>query len=331
MKKLNIFYENESKDRWFKYDRYPRAVIRRIVRGKPKLGGHQMVAKELLHGLDILKIPYRLNDYKYIKNNPEEIVCCVTSYLLFKHKFTNPLVLGAVIFSHPSDCPDLLEQFPNIRKIVVPGNWMCDMFKEYYGDKVSVWPVGIDTKKWMPFKKKVKFDFLIYDKIRWEHQSMQESLINPVVKILEEEGYSYQFIQYGHYTHDILIEKLKQSSAVIFLCEHETQGLAYQQILSTNTPILAWERGGVWQDPSYYPHKATFAPVSAVPYWDDTCGEKFYSPADFREKLHLFSNKHKKGFYNPRKYILNNLSLEKCAQQYADIINSEQQKLDLLS
>ena len=44
---------------------------------------------------------------------------------------------------------------------------------------------------------------------------------------------------------------------MIFLCEHETQGIAYQQALSRNVPILAWDRGGDWQDPTYYPERVS--------------------------------------------------------------------------
>ncbi|MEQ1895767.1 MAG: hypothetical protein ABL971_00105 [Vicinamibacterales bacterium] len=62
---------------------------------------------------------------------------------------------------------------------------------------------------------------------------------------------------------------------MIFLCEHETQGIAYQQALSSGVPLLAWDRSGNWKDPSYYPEQVRFEPVSSVPYWDERCGMKF--------------------------------------------------------
>lgn len=319
---LNIFYDEPEKDRWLFLDRYPRRVIRRIVRGKPRNTGHRMVAEELMRGLDKLKIPYRFNDYGYIRKHPDELLCCITSYLLLKHKWPNPVLLGASIFSHPMDCPDLFQQFPNVKKVVVPGEWMRKMFEPSYGDKVQSWPVGIDTEKWRPSEKTSTFNFLIYDKIRWDHEAMEQSLIRPLVAKLEARNVSYHFIRYGHYHHEDLMEKLKISDAVIFLCEHETQGLAYQQILSTGTPILAWDRGGYWQDPVYYPDKVKFGPVSSVPYWDERCGEKFSSVEEFDEKLDHFLEKNNKGHYQSRQYILENLTLEKCAEQYVEICKS---------
>jgi hypothetical protein len=35
---------------------------------------------------------------------------------------------------------------------------------------------------------------------------------------------------------------------MLFLCEHETRGLAYQEALASNVPILAWDTG-FWLDP----------------------------------------------------------------------------------
>jgi hypothetical protein len=109
---------------------------------------------------------------------------------------------------------------------------------------------------------------------------------------------------------------------MIFLCEHETQGIAYQQALSSDVPIFAWDRGGPWQDPSYYPHKVVFGPVTSVPYWDERCGMKFADVHAFRDKWEEFWDGIKSGRFAPRNYILENLTLEKCARRYIDIAES---------
>ena len=103
---------------------------------------------------------------------------------------------------------------------------------------------------------------------------------------------------------------------MVFLCEHETQGIAYQQALACGVPILAWDRGGEWQDPSYYPNKVKFGPVSSVPYWDIRCGVKFSEKDEFSCQLENFLGLLKKNILSPREYILENLTLEKCAEQY---------------
>lgn len=322
---INLFYEEPDPDRWIKFDRYPRKLIRRIFRGKARPGGVMMVALELMKGLDLLNIPYRFNDYNYASENPKELIGVIGKpHLIFKKRFKNPILFGAGVFSHPIECPDFFDKYPEVKKILVPGDWMRNMCEPFYPNKVESWPVGIDCKKWSKKIKKLEsnIDFLIYDKIRWERKLYEAELIIPITSELNRLGLSYSTIQYGHYNHEQLIEKLSNAKAVIFLCEHETQGIAYQQILATDTPILAWDRGGYWQDPHYYPHQVRYRPVSSVPYWDDRCGIKFSSMSNFNEQIKIFCSLFEKNQFQPREYILEHLTLEKCALKYVEIYNS---------
>ena len=319
---LNLFYEEPQADRWFKYDRYPRRLARRLIRGKQRPGGVMMVALNLMKGLDKLNMKYRFNDFSYIRKHPDELACIIGKpQLLFEYKWRNPILFGAGIFSHPVDCPDLLTIYPNVKYLLVPGEWMREMFEHYYGDKVTAWPTGIDTDKWVPNKAENTYDFLIYNKIRWEYEQYEESLLNPIRKALERKNLTFQEIRYGSYEPGELKAKVNTSRAVIFLCEHETQGIAYQQILSTNTPILAWDRGGFWKDPYYYPHQVQYQPVSSVPYWDERCGSKFKTIEDFEPQLNEFQELLSTNRFNARNYILENLTLEKAAKAYYEIAN----------
>jgi len=324
---LNLFYEEPDTDRWIKFDRYPRNIIRRLIRGKPRPGGQQMVAINLMKGLKKIGIPYRINDYRHIKKHPDEIACIIGKpQVLFERQWANPVIFGAAIYSHPIECPQLFVKYPHVKRALVPGGWMREMFEPYYGNKVTAWPVGIDTERWVPsIKQTPEFDFLIYDKVRWDHTAFEENLIKPITRVLEKHNKTYRYIKYGHYQPADLANSISKCKAVIFLCEHETQGLAYQQILSTNTPVLAWDRGGYWQDPYYYPHKVKYQPVSSVPYWDERCGLKFKSADDFESRLIPFFNGLQQ--FNPRSYILENLTLQHCAEHYLTIYKQVQQEL----
>lgn len=285
-----------------------------------------MIAINLMKGLDKIGIPYRFNDYRYIRKHPGEIACIIGKpNVLFEKKWVNPVLFGAGVYSHPIDCLDLFERYPSVKRFLVPGEWMRKMCLPYYGDKVTAWPVGTDTTCWKPYGEDKKIDFLIYNKVRWEYEKQKAELIDPVIKALDQSGKTYQFIKYAEYDHAQLIDKLKISKAVIFLCDHETQGLAYQQILATNTPVLAWDSGGYWQDPHYYPHKVMYQPVSSVPYWDDRCGIKFKEVDDFNDQLTLFLNQI--AAFRPREYIMENLTLEICAEKYLKIYNEVEREL----
>lgn len=106
---------------------------------------------------------------------------------------------------------------------------------------------------------------------------------------------------------------------MVFLCEHETQGFAYLQTLSCGVPILAWDRGGPWQDPSMYPQRVQFSPVTSVPYFDPSCGERFVAATDFQAKLGPFLGQVDAGAYHPRDYVVKHFDLARQAQAYLDL------------
>lgn len=317
---LNLFYEEPDDDRWVRYDRYPRRIVRRLLRGRPTPGGHARVFLNLCAGLDRLGISYRINDYNYIARHPSELACIVGKpFVLDKFAWKNPILLGAATYSHPLDDPNLLRRLP-IKKVLVPGPWMKEMCEPYWGDAVRAWPVGVDTDLWapVPFERK-SVDVLLYDKVRWDHESYEESLIQPIRAALRKRGHSVYEMRYGSYREEEFRKALAQCRAMIFLCEHETQGIAYQQALSCGVPILAWDRQGPWRDPSYYPHKVLYEPVTSVPYWDDRCGLRFSGNSEFESYWDKFWNGVRRSGYAPRNYILENLTLEQCASQYLEI------------
>ena len=318
---INLFYEEPADDRWLPYDRYPRAVIRRLVRGKPLPGGQKMVFLNLLQGMRQLGVPMRINDYRFAKRNPSSLACIIGKpNVLGKMAWRNPILFGSATTSHPIDDPDLFDRLP-VRKALVPGPWSKEMFQSLWGDRVDVWPVGIDTDLWRPSANKT-VDVLIYDKVRWEHDWYESELLQPIRDRLKQGGYSFSEIRYGFYRPQELEMRLAESRAMIFLCEHETQGLAYQQALSCNVPVFAWDRGGPWQDPTYYPHRVVFESVSSVPYWDSRCGLTFKDTAQFQARWGEFWEGVRGNAFTPRDYVLENLTLRHCAQTYLDIARS---------
>ena len=182
-----------------------------------------------------------------------------------------------------------LEVVATVRKVLVPGEWMRQMCEPYYGEAVTAWPVGIDTESWKPHpNSKRTLDFLLYDKVRWEHQNYERMLLEPIRQELRRCRFSYTELCYGYYQEETFRELLGKCRAMIFVCEHETQGIAYQQALACGVPILAWDRGGHWQDPEFYPQRVKFQPVTSVPYWHEQCGQKFAAAADFPKRLNEF-------------------------------------------
>jgi glycosyltransferase involved in cell wall biosynthesis len=317
---LQIFYAEPEADRWLPLDRYPRRLVRRLLRGKPSPGGHRRIFLNLCAGLRRLGVPHRVNDYRHARLHPGELVCIIGKpFLLDRIEWRNPILFGAAVHSHPLDDPQLAQRRP-VRRVLVPGEWMRKMYEPVWNDQVSAWPVGIDTETWRedpPATKRV--DVLLYDKIRWQRQHYEPALLEPIRQMLRNAGLRFTELRYGRYREEQFRARLAESRAMVFLCEHETQGIAYQQALSCGVPIFAWDRGGHWQDPAYYPEKVRFAPVTSVPYWDGRCGLKFGDLAEFASKLGEFWDAVQRGAFAPRCYVLDNLTLERCARQYVEI------------
>jgi glycosyltransferase involved in cell wall biosynthesis len=102
---------------------------------------------------------------------------------------------------------------------------------------------------------------------------------------------------------------------MVFLCEHETQGLAYQEALASNVPILAWDNG-YWLDPLWKRFSKTMIPATSVPYFSPDCGERFADLKAFAPALDRFLERLPS--LQPRKYIAENLTMERSAEIYAD-------------
>jgi hypothetical protein len=323
---LNLFFEDKD-DRWFSGDRHIRRALRRLLLGRPQMNGQLRVFLNLCAGLDRLGIRYRVNDYDYILKHPEELACIIgRSFVLDRIKWTNPILLGVAVYNHPLDDPDLFRRLP-VKSMLVPCDWYADMCRAHWPD-VEAWPVGIDTDAWAPSPAAEKtVDVLLYDKIRWERDRYVPELLEPIRARLKAEGRSFSEIRYGNYTEHDYQAALNRCRAMIFLCEHESQGLACQQALASGIPIFAWDRGGPWQDPDYFPHKVRFERgVSSVPYWDERCGMKFADIRGFKADWQAFWMRSAAGDFTPRDYILDNLTLEKRALQYYEIAQAVMQR-----
>lgn len=322
---LDLFYDEPDPDRWLRFDRYPRRLLRRIVRGKRRPGGQTRVFLNLMAGLDEIGVAYRVNDYRHAVRHPEQLACIIGKpFVLDRIEWRNPILFGAAVFSHPTDDPDLFSRRP-VRKVLVPGPWMEAMCKPYWGERVEAWPVGIDTRLWHPVDPGEKTDaVLLYNKVLWDRPERESDLVQPIRDALAASGQPFVELRYGHYVEDDYRDALRSCRAMIFLCDHETQGIAYQQALSCDVPVMAWDLGGPWRDPTYYPHRVVFDPVSSVPYWDARCGKRFTDAAAFRASWHRFIEQVRAGIFRPREYILENLTLAACAERYVEIARAVQ-------
>jgi hypothetical protein len=232
----------------------------------------------------------------------------------------NPVIFGPGDYGLPDAAAAIAAQ-PKFRKLIQPSDWAVDLYRATCGDKMVAWPVGLDTDQWGDFSAHAKdTDVLIYDKIRWDRDTEVPRVLDHVLQHLDAQGRSYKVVRYGHHHHSEFASALKRSRAMIFLCEHETQGLACQEALSSNIPVLAWDEGAL-VDPILKPFAPPGLVTSSVPYFDSRCGERFKAQ-DFETGFTSFWHGVEASRYRPRQFILDTLSLPRSAENYLSLYGS---------
>ncbi|MEO6054781.1 MAG: hypothetical protein ABIP97_12285 [Chthoniobacterales bacterium] len=311
--------------RWIPGDQYPRKFLRTLLRpwrGRPP-GGLAKVTQNLSLGMEKINQPYQLHrnpdlpkdDFPIgILHGPHDLVRQVGA--------ARRCITGVGIIEFPDQWPTLLKDTQSAFHLQAC-EWAAAYYRPYYGDKVRIWPVGIDTDACAPQSNVTKeFDFLVYNKLRWPQESPEPQLREHCLQTLTDRGLSFTEIAYGRYPkgkENSYHALLARSKAVLFLCENETQGIAYNEALSMGIPMLAWNPGK-WLDPNRHTHGLSDWPASSVPYWDERCGEQFHEIADFIPTLDQFLERLNAGNYKPRDYIMENLTLEICTRQYIALL-----------
>jgi glycosyltransferase involved in cell wall biosynthesis len=311
-----LYFIQTPSDRWFKGDHKWRAPIRRLIRGPDPVGGVKGVFVNLCLGLDKLGHPYEIN-LPFAELRPDDRVGVIGWGVncLDGYRQPNPILAGVAVAAHPAEFPDLFERFPVARYVVHCG-WVKAMYERYYGPRVAQWAVGIDTKRWRPAPAEAKaVDFLVYDKVRWDHDRVHAAMVEPILATLRSRGLSFECIRYGRHRPEDYAAALARARAMLFLCEHESQGLAYQEALSSGVPVLAWDPE-LWLDPWRFRYGETVVPATSVPFFDGRCGRRFSGHPDFGSRLDEFLSALKLGKLAPRDYVTEHLSLEKCAREY---------------
>jgi hypothetical protein len=224
----------------------------------------------------------------------------------------HPVLLGPGDFGMPDHFLKLNLDLKN-PTLICFCEWIARIYEPYNPGRIKRWFAGIDTDKWHPGARSERpIDCLIYDKIRWNRQRIMPAVYNRIRDHLNEIGLSHYTLHYGDHTSAHYKSCLRKSKSLIFLCEHETQGLAYQEAMSMNVPIFAWDEG-VLCDEDLQKFKFGDLPISSVPYFSEECGVTFREE-NVIENFNLFWNNVTS--FQPRNYIIANLNQKKSADLY---------------
>jgi len=322
LKKVHLYFRLPPKENRFIWgDKYLFTLAGKLFR-KKKISGIGKVFDNLREGFDELKVDYDVNfPFNRVKPDEPVVVLGWGKYALEGYDIPNPVIAGIGLMTHPNEWPDLFKEYP-VAKYLQHSEWTQNIYARFYGeDNCALWPCGIDTQKWAPVTGvPKKYDVLVYNKIMWDKEKTDRDLKQPILQTLAGMGFTAHEIIYGNYAENEYYEALLNCRAMLFLCEHESQGFACCEALAMNVPVFAWDQG-YWLDENRFVWNDLVVEATSVPYFDARCGMTFKDLEGFKNGIGEFWKKVGNGDFNPREYILENLTLKKSAQRMLDIIS----------
>ena len=286
-------------------------IISRSILFK-NVSGPKKVVENLIKGLDKLGYPYvvnkRLDACKRLYIHDDRI-----AFLnILKIDRNVKIIAGPNIFNFSRDIPNNI----GISRIVYlqPFEW-AKKFWEYSGFNrcpLDVWATGIDIDEFKPSNQKKEF-VLIYFKLRSNDE------LNYIEKTLQDKRIKYRIIKYNNYYEEGFKALLAKSRYIIWIGGAESQGIALQETLAANVPILIWDvfNVGHWVTDKktmslFSKEENQYSQLTCAEYFDERCGLKVKNLNQISSAIDFLENNFLK--FQPRKYILENLSLGKKAK-----------------
>ena len=319
-----LFFKDFERDSFLPGDRYLKRLARPVLvrtRKRHSTSGFRVWFERLAMALRLQGYDVLVNDYRAARRAPTFPVGLVGyPHLLDDWTLPNPAVLGPCLHDHPEQAPTLMED-ERFRTYVLTCDWMIDLFAHHFPrEQIGRWYAGIDLQQWPDTRQQPKsFDVLVYDKIRFDRDEVVDALLTPILDRFERDGVRYSVVRYGAYNYATYQALLQQSRSMLFLCEHETQGMAYQEAMAMNVPVFAWQPG-TWRDPARLSFKLSDIPAQSVPYFSERCGETFRDLAEFDLKAQSFFDRI--DTFTPREYVKDHLSLAGSAELYLSHYNA---------
>lgn len=289
----------------------------RTARGKQARTGFYTAFLSLCQSLRQVGCDVRVNDFAAAQARPGyPIGLCGYPGVLKRVNLPNPVIFGHGDLGFP-EAAKLIAAQDRMRILIQPCEWACAFNEPYCGDKLRAFPVGVDAELWrLPALPKTT-DFLVYDKIRWHREERVPAIRDRLIESLRARGHTVTVLRYGHHAQGDYRKALAQSQALLFLCEHETQGIAYQEAMAAGVPVLAWDEGRLVD-----PLLLKYAPdleVSSVPYFDERCGLTF-TLANFEAVSDRFWTQRKT--FRPRDFVTERLSMRRAGVDYLALYQS---------
>jgi glycosyltransferase involved in cell wall biosynthesis len=276
-------------------------IISRSIQNK-KTRGPKKVVDNLILGLERMGYPYVINKDL---NSCKRLWIQDDTDALYDLKNINEdvkVLVGPNLFVNPENIPDSIDLSKTV--YVQPSKNVLNIWEKKGYDKspLEVWAVGIDTEKYVPFAD-TKDIVLVYFKNRTKEE------LNQIETILKNKEIDYKTIVYGTYQEAEYHNLLKRTKYIIWLGIYESQGIALEEALSCNIPMIVLD--------TQIPKNTFDIHSTSAPYFDGRCGIIIKDMEEFDLKIQTMEKSYKT--FQPRDYILENLELRSQAEKFIDL------------
>lgn len=255
------------------------------------MSGPYKLYQNLLKGLTQIGYPFVIN--RDLKATGRLWIHDDEQAIRFLHHSPARKIVGPNVYYLPERIP--LSHYAQLREVlyVMPSAWAKQRWEWVLRPicPVQVWPVGIDTDIFHPARSRPQtMRAIVY------HKNRDEQQLPYIFSCLAAQGIPYTLLTYGTYGEEDYLRLLQTTTFMIWYGGPETQGIALQEALACNVPVLVYD----------VPPRADL-PVTAAPYFDQTCGLKIERGEQLAEALTILLDT--LSHFAPRKYILQHLSL----------------------
>lgn len=261
--------------------------------------------------MNFLNIEYKYGSIDDIKNDNYKIIYS-PSIPIDINRYTNKFFIFGPHFSvFPDEKFNLINFKTNNHIYIMPSKWCIELWNIVKSDikiNMKVFTFPVNTEKF----NQIKND---RNKVMIYYKSRNINELKYLIKFLINKNIDFKIFNYNtKYNEEDFINYLHDCRYAIILDAHESQGFAIEEIMACNVPLLVWNVKFMSQElNSQYSNY----PATTIPYWDDNCGEYFYEANELEEKFNIFITK--LDTYKPRQFILDNLSVEKCALRFKNL------------
>lgn len=287
-----------------------------------RISGPRKVVENLIKGLGEIGYPYVIN---------KRLDSCKRLWIhddmtalehLYKLDPQIKVVIGPNLFIPARDFPHFPKHLNLNRAVYLhPSDWVKQRCLDF-GFKqcpLDVWPTGIDSDEFKPSQNSSRDYVLIYFKQRFAHE------LNALIEALNQKKIPFKIIKYRHYKQKEYLKLLRNCRYLVWLGRIEAQGIALQEALACNVPMLVFDVSyvGHWvptEDEKTLSTKEMekyVKKVTVAPYFDSSCGIKIKKAIQLGGAIDYMENNWKT--FRPREYIMENLSLEKQAKDFLNI------------